>query len=75
MKNLISVHIFQGDKKFVAECVDLPVVTQGDTLDELARNIKEAIELHLETENLEELDIAPNPAIIANIEINSLSYA
>ncbi|MFA3783414.1 type II toxin-antitoxin system HicB family antitoxin [Melioribacteraceae bacterium 4301-Me] len=47
----------------------MPIVTQGLTLDELVNNLKEAIELHLENENLEELDIAPNPTVIANIEI------
>ena len=75
MKKVISVHIFKGEKYFVAECIDLPVITQGKTLDELVKNLKEAIELHLEDENLEDLDIAPNPAIIANIELDSLIYA
>jgi predicted RNase H-like HicB family nuclease len=75
MKRVISVHIFKGEKYFVAECLDLPVITQGKTLDELVRNLKEAIELHLEDENLEALDIAPNPAIIANVELGNLIYA
>ncbi|OGU81149.1 MAG: hypothetical protein A2W11_04620 [Ignavibacteria bacterium RBG_16_35_7] len=75
MKKVISVHIFKGEKYFVAECNDLAVVTQGKTLDELVKNLKEAIELHLENENLEELDIAPNPTIIANVELDNLIYA
>lgn len=57
MKKVISVHIFKGEKYFVAECMDLAVVTQGKTLDELVKNLKEAIELHLEDENLEELEM------------------
>jgi len=48
MKKTIQVHIYKGDKYFVAECLDLPVVTQGKTLDELAHNVKEAISLGLE---------------------------
>lgn len=32
---IIQVHIHKGEKYFVAECMDLPVVTQGKTLDEL----------------------------------------
>ena len=43
MKKIIQVHVHKGDKYFVAECIDLPVVTQGKTLDELAENLKEAI--------------------------------
>lgn len=75
MKKIISVHIFKGEKYFVAECIDLPVITQGKTLDELVKNLKEALELHLEEENLEDFDIAPNPAIIANVELGNLLYA
>lgn len=48
MKRILQVKISKGDKYFVAECLDLPVVSQGKTLDEAARNIKKAIDLHLE---------------------------
>ena len=37
---------------FVAECLEIPVITQGDTLDEVAQNLQEAVTLHLEGENL-----------------------
>jgi predicted RNase H-like HicB family nuclease len=47
----------------VAECLDLPVVTEADTLDELASNIREAIGLHLEGEDLAELGLTPDPTI------------
>ncbi len=46
MKKIIQVHIFKGDEQYVAECLDLPVVTQGKTLDELARSLQEALALH-----------------------------
>jgi len=36
----------------VAECIELPVVTQAKPLDELVENIKEAIALHFEDEDL-----------------------
>jgi len=52
MKKIIQVHIFKGENQFVAECLDLPVVTQGKTLDELAQNLREAIALQLEGGNL-----------------------
>lgn len=51
MKKIIQVHIHKGDTYLVAECLDLPVVTQGRTLDELVENLKEAIALQLEDEN------------------------
>ena len=68
MNKTIQVRISRGDTHYVAECLDLPVVTQARTLDELADNIREAISLHLEGENLRELGIAKNPTILATME-------
>ena len=48
MKRIIQFHISKGDKYYTAEGSDLPIVTQGKTLDELAENIREAVELHLQ---------------------------
>lgn len=52
MKRTIQVRITRGDHQFVAECLNLPVITQAATLDELAASIREAIGLHLEGEDL-----------------------
>jgi len=75
MKKIIQVHIYKGDKYYVAECLDLPVVTQGKTLDELIANLKEAITLQLEGENLIDFDLAPQPSVLANLELDSQVYA
>ena len=69
MKKNIQVRISKGEKYYVAECVDLPVVTQGKTLDEVTENIKEAISLHLEGEDLEEWDILPDFSVLVNLEL------
>jgi len=50
--NTIQVRIFRGENQYVAECLDLPVVTQAATLDELASHIREAIGLYLEGADL-----------------------
>ena len=65
MKRTIQVRMFRGDRQYVAECVDLPVVTEAATLDELAANIREAISLHLEGEDLAALGLCKTPAIQA----------
>jgi predicted RNase H-like HicB family nuclease len=69
MKRIIQVKIYKGEKFYVAECVDLPVVTQGKTLDEVVENIREAIDLHLEGESLEVWDISPDFSVLANFEL------
>jgi predicted RNase H-like HicB family nuclease len=71
-RRTIQVRIFRGVNKYVAECMDLPVVTQGDTLDEVTANIREAIGLHLE-DDLAELGIAPDPTIVATMELDAVA--
>lgn len=51
MKRIIQFHIFKGERQYVADGIDLPVVTQGETLDELVSNIQEAVLLQLEVIN------------------------
>ena len=75
MKRIIQVYVSKGDKYYVAEGVDLPIVTQGETLDELARNIEEAIELHLEGENPADFGIAPNPSVLMSFELPTQIHA
>lgn len=73
MKRTIQVRISRGERQFVAECLDLPVVTQAPSLDELAVNIREAIGLHLEGEDLAELGIAEHPTILATMELEAVA--
>ena len=75
MKRIVQVEVYKGEKYYVAECFDLPVVTQGKTLDEVVENIKEAIELHLEGEDLEELEIFPEFSILINFELPAYAKA
>jgi predicted RNase H-like HicB family nuclease len=71
MKKVIQVRISRGDEFYVAECLDLPVVTQAKTLDELADNLREAIALQLEGEDPSDFGLEPNPAIIATLELDT----
>jgi predicted RNase H-like HicB family nuclease len=73
MKRTIQVRISRGERQFVAECLDLPVVTQAPSLDELATNIREAIGLHLEGEDLAVLGLAENPTILATMELEAVA--
>ena len=40
--------IRKGEKQFVALCPDLDVVSQGYTIEESLKNLKEAVELYIE---------------------------
>jgi predicted RNase H-like HicB family nuclease len=48
MRKLNAAIQFDG-KWFVARCLDVPVTSQGETLEAAKANLKEAIELYIET--------------------------
>ena len=75
MKRIIQVHIFRGESQYVAECLDLPVVTQGKTLDALLENLNEALALYLVAEDLAEFDLVADPSVLASFELPPLSHA
>ena len=49
----INYVIWLEDKHYVAQCLNVDVASFGDTLDETIHNIKEAVELYFEGENIE----------------------
>ncbi len=68
MQKIIQFYIRRGEKKYVASSPDVPIVTQGDTLDELAKNIEEAVALHFEDETAP-TDIVPHAPVLVNFEL------
>jgi predicted RNase H-like HicB family nuclease len=75
MKSVLQIRIYKGDKYYVAECLDLPVVTQAKSLDELTENVREAIQLHLEDEDLSEYGLTEDPPLLASLELESIMHA
>jgi len=70
LQRTIKAVVCPGEQSgYVAECLEIPVVTQGSSLDEVVRNLKEAVELHLEGEDLAEMGLAPHPTIIVTFEM------
>ena len=69
LQRTIKAIISKGDSEYVAECVEISVVTQGKTNDETVANLREAVALHLEGENLAEFGLAPNPALVITMEV------
>lgn len=70
LQRTIKAFIRAGEQSgYVAECLEIPVVTQGATVDEVIQNLQEAVQLHLEDEDLAELGLAPNPALLVTLEL------
>jgi predicted RNase H-like HicB family nuclease len=69
MKSIIQFQISKDDNYYTANGVDLPIITQAKTLDELTENIKEAVDLHLEGEDTSELNLVSKPSVLINFEL------
>ena len=65
-----SIHCFLSEnaEHFVAECLEIAVVTQGRTVDEAIANLKQAVALHLEGEDAGMLGLAKFPRLVVTYE-------
>ncbi|NJM48128.1 MAG: type II toxin-antitoxin system HicB family antitoxin [Alkalinema sp. RU_4_3] len=60
----IHVSIYRDDESgYVAECREIAVITQGQTLDEVTANLSEAVALHLEDEDPQRFGLAAQPKL------------
>ena len=69
LQHTIKAIVRKGESHYVAECVEIAVVTQGETLDETMQNLQEAVALHLRGENLADMGLAPHPTLIVTMEL------
>ncbi len=69
MRHTIKAFVHKGENYYVAECLELAVVTQGKTLDETIANLQEAVGLHLENEDPADFDLVANPSLLVTLEL------
>ena len=69
LQRTVKAYVRRGETQYVAECLDIPVVTQGKTLEEVMANLREAVALHLEGEDLAQLGLVENPSILVTMEL------
>ncbi|TRU32579.1 MAG: type II toxin-antitoxin system HicB family antitoxin [Microcystis aeruginosa Ma_MB_F_20061100_S20] len=66
----VNAIIRSGEQKgYVGECVEISIVTQGNTLDEVVNNLQEAILLHLEGEDPREFGLVAKPSLQITFEL------
>ncbi len=77
LRDAVHVTVTRGEHGYVAECLEIAVVTQGSTLDELIFNLREAVDLHLEGEDLKTLGLAQHPrlVIVCDLPLHHVSQA
>ena len=69
MKTIAQFKISREDNYYIAEGIDLSIVTQADNLDQLVKNIEEAVSLYFEDENTMDFDYSQKPSILINYEL------
>jgi len=63
LRSTIHATVEKDGEFYVVECLELPVVTQGKSLDEAVQNLHEALRLHLEDEDLAALGLRSDPRV------------
>lgn len=72
MKKMIKAEIYYDGEYYCAKCLDFDVFTQGKTLDEVTDNLKEAIKLHFEDDDIATFDIIPNPSLFTMMDLGEI---
>ena len=70
LREQIHAVVHQDKGTYVAECLEIAVVTQGKTMDELLFNLREAIALHLDGEDPHTLGLTTNPRLVVTCELS-----
>jgi predicted RNase H-like HicB family nuclease len=67
-RDTIHVVVRRSAGYYVAEGLELALVTQGRSLDELLRNLRQAVRVHLEGEDAVALGVSASPRISLTYE-------
>ncbi len=64
----ISLVVWKEEKYYVAQCLNVDVSSFGETIDEAVKNLKEAVELYFENEDVELAEI--NTILVGREAVN-----
>lgn len=68
MEKTIKSFIQYDGSYYCARCVEIDVFTQGKTIDETIKNLKEAVSLHLEGVSPSRYGLGKNPVLLIMME-------
>ena len=68
LRSAIHAVVEESEGWYVAECLETAVVTQGRSLDETLANLRDALELQLDREELARLGLTLAPRLIVSYE-------
>ena len=76
-EGISAIHavVSESEGWFVAECLEVAVVTQGRSLDETLANLRSALALHLDDEELARTGLPPVPRLVVSYESSAFASA
>ena len=69
----IHADVVQCEAWLIAECREVGVVTQGKTLDETVTNLRQALAVHFDGEELDRLAPSTGPRLVVRYETTAFS--
>jgi len=68
-----AVHavVIESDGQYVAECVEVALVTQADSLDALLANLRDALGLYMAGEDPDLLGLVDTPRLVVTLETST----
>jgi predicted RNase H-like HicB family nuclease len=67
----LSAIIEQEEGLYVALCPELDIASQGESLEKALANLKEALQLYLETADSSELNLPKQPPFLTTLEVST----
>ena len=68
IRDTVHAVVTESEGWYVAECLELAVVTQARSFDDLLANLREALALHMEGEDPAWLGLSPAPRLLVSYE-------
>ena len=76
MEKTVKAFIYFDGEYYCAKCLEIDVFTQGKTIDETIKNLKEAVSIHLEGVDPAEFGLIKEPGLLIMMESDiSLAHA
>jgi predicted RNase H-like HicB family nuclease len=74
VKNIIQFAVSEETGVYTAEGLNVPIVTEGNTFEELKSNIRDAVALYFEGDDPASLGFGPSPSILTNFEVTPMVH-
>lgn len=69
MRQVVYVYVQRADAGFLAECYDLPLSTQSESLDQAIEEMQTAIDDYLASNDPLQSGISPKPEVIVTFQL------